>query len=117
MQRAAMSDHNSAVILSSCHLVTLSPKRQAISIPRILFWLTEAAALSLIALVFLAPLLDNGTDGDGWQQLIALFARDGAVRRTASASALGLAVTAFIFFSSKAEPMPVEPTSRTPRTV
>lgn len=84
---------------------------------RMLFWLAQLTALSLMALVFLAPLLDNGMEGDGWQRLVALFARDGAVRRTASASALGLVVTAFIFFSSKAEPTPVEPDSRTPGTV
>jgi hypothetical protein len=65
---------------------------------RLLFWLVLGLAGLLILLVFLAPLLDNGRPADGGSRVLALFARDATLRRTAAASALGLAATAFIFF-------------------
>ncbi|HEV3260953.1 MAG TPA: hypothetical protein VG013_29140 [Gemmataceae bacterium] len=69
-------------------------------LPRFLFWSSLFAAVVLVALVFLAPPLDNAVRPAGWRKLVALFARDVAVRRTAVASAVGLAVTAFVFFKS-----------------
>ena len=97
-------------ISSSRHQVGRSP----------LFWVTQAAAGLLMSLVFLTPLFDNDTEsrGDGWQRLVALFARDAAVRRTAIGSALGLAVTACVFFQAqKAGPPPTDAPARTPGTV
>jgi len=70
-------------------------------LPRFLFRSTLVAAVVLIALVFLTPLLDNESQRPaGWRKLVALFARDPVLRRTAVASAVGLAVTAFVFFKS-----------------
>jgi len=67
--------------------------------PRLLFWLATAGAVLLISLVLLAPWLDDGTPRpDGEPRLLALFARDATVRRTAIGSAIGLLVTACIFF-------------------
>lgn len=67
----------------------------------ILFRFNFVTATALIALVFAAPLADNvGESPNGSARLLALFARDGTVRRTALASALGLAVTALVFFRS-----------------
>jgi hypothetical protein len=67
--------------------------------PRILYWLTLTLAASLILLVFLSPALDNGGDQpQGVARYLALFARDHVLRRTAVASAIGLTVTACVFF-------------------
>jgi hypothetical protein len=67
----------------------------------------------LLVLVLLAPLLDNGMpQPEGWSRLLALFARDATLRRTAVASAIGLLVTAYIFFRP-AEPLP--PPQRQPK--
>ena len=73
-----------------------------------LFWLTLAAAAALIVVVLASPLVDNegGPPGDG-SRWVALFARDLVLRRTAVASALGLAVTAFVFFRPSAASRPV----------
>lgn len=58
----------------------------------------------LILLVLACPFLDNGRgSGIRGQNLVTVFARDLAVRRTAVASALGLAATAWIFFRPKTE--------------
>jgi hypothetical protein len=62
-------------------------------LPRLLFLLTLTLSGLLFLLVLLSPLLDNGE-----VRLLALFAGDLAVRRTAVASGLGLAVTACVFF-------------------
>lgn len=80
-------------------------------LPRLLFRLTLAVAASLISLVLLCPLLDNGrVPVDSLSRLAALFARDAAVRRTAVASALGLAVTACVFFRGpRRQPRPPKP--------
>jgi hypothetical protein len=59
----------------------------------LLFLLTLGLSALLFLLVLLSPLLDNGQ-----VRVLVLFARDAAVRRTAVASALGLAVTASVFF-------------------
>jgi hypothetical protein len=75
-----------------------------------LFWGTWAAALALILLVFLSPSLDNRDEHPrGWQRGVAVFARDAAMRRTAIASAIGLAVTACVFFRSPRVPRPPDP--------
>ena len=63
---------------------------------RVLFWLACAVSAGLLALVAFAPLLASPTrSAPRW---LDLFAHDAAVRRTAVASALGLVVTASIFF-------------------
>jgi hypothetical protein len=61
-------------------------------LPQLLFWLTAAAALLLIMLVLVAPWLG------GESRLVALFAHDATVRRTALGSAVGLLVTGCVFF-------------------
>ncbi len=60
---------------------------------RLLYWFTLLVACGLGLLVLLAPLLPT----DEFRVLM-MFAQDGAVRRTALASAAGLAVTSFVFF-------------------
>ena len=68
-------------------------------LPCLLFLVTVALAVALAGIVLLAPFLDeNPTGADGWSRLLAIFARDTTVRRTALASSLGLLVTAFVFF-------------------
>jgi hypothetical protein len=65
-------------------------------VQRLLFWLACAVSAGLVGLVLFAPLLaDQTRPVPRW---LILFARDAAVRRTAIASALGLVVTASIFF-------------------
>ena len=64
-------------------------------IPAVLFTCTLLAALALGMLVVTAPWL---AAGDPDSRLLRLFAHDSTVRRTGVASALGLAVTAFVFF-------------------
>ena len=76
-------------------------------IPRLLFGLAFLLSLSLIVLVILAPLVDNGdAQPEGWTRLLALFAHDAAIRRTALASAFGLMVTASVFFRPPPRPAP-----------
>lgn len=78
-------------------------------LPRMLFRVTLLASVLLILLVLLAPLLDNGeTASAGWRRAVALFAQDATLRRTAIASAVGLIVTACVFFRPiEAPPPPV----------
>jgi hypothetical protein len=65
----------------------------------LLFWLTLGQGAFLLALVFLSPFVDNASVApQGWGRVLALFARDITVRRTVSASAIGLLVTACIFY-------------------
>jgi hypothetical protein len=66
-------------------------------IARLLFCLTLALAAGLILLVILSPWLDNKISA----RLLAVFAEDKTVRRTALASGLGLIVTACVFFLPK----------------
>ena len=74
-------------------------------IPRLLFRLALLLSLLLFLLVILAPLGDNGeAQPAGWGRLLALFARDAAIRRTALASAVGLMVTACVFFRPRLPP-------------
>lgn len=83
-------------------------------LPRLLFGLTTGAAGALIALVILSPLLDNGAARpDGWPRVLAVFARDAVLRRITVAAALGLTVTALIFFRpATSAPPPSKPKSR-----
>jgi len=83
-----------------------------VNAPRFLFWLGLSLAASLFALVLLAPLLDDGN-----LRLLTLFARDAVVRRTTLASAIGLAVTACVFFRAPppvSAPVAVRKVSRKP---
>jgi hypothetical protein len=80
-------------------------------LPRLLFRLSLLIATGLVGLVIVSPWTDI-TPGSGlasapregnkhrnaWSRLLSLFARDQAVRRTAVASAVGLWVTASVFF-------------------
>ncbi len=68
-------------------------------LPRLLFVLAFALSLLLIVLVIAAPLVDNGG-----ARLLSLFARDPALRRTAVACAVGLIVTACVFFRAPPRP-------------
>jgi hypothetical protein len=76
-------------------------------LPRLLFRLALALSLLLILLVALAPLADPGAAvPPGWRGVFTLFARDQALRRTTVACAVGLAVTACIFFRPPERPQP-----------
>ena len=58
-----------------------------------------ALAGFLITLILACPFLDDGHEIPGaGHRLLAVFARDLAVRRTVIASSLGIAVTALVFF-------------------
>jgi hypothetical protein len=68
-------------------------------LPWVLYWLAHAAAAWLLALLVAAPLLDRGEQNAArWLQVLALFAHDVVLRRTALLSAAGLIATARIFF-------------------
>jgi hypothetical protein len=74
-----------------------TPRRSWLSF--LLFWLTLAVSAALVLLVIVAPLVDNReSHPDGWARLFSVFAEDAVLQRTAVASALGLAVTACVFF-------------------
>ena len=93
-------------------------------LPRWLSRVTVGMAIALIVLVSVAPFLDNAqaetnagrlvaeTNGPG--RLVALFARDATLRRTAVASALGLLVTAVVFFRPLRPSPPIEPQREKP---
>ena len=68
-----------------------APPRRRVSL---LFWLNLLIAAGLVALVLASPLL---TESNG-SRLVKVFASDSAVRQTAIAGAIGLTVTAFVFF-------------------
>jgi hypothetical protein len=83
----------------------------------LLFCVTAGLALALAALVLAAPALDqDGKPADGWPRLVAVFARDAVVRRTAIAAAVGLLVTAFVFFRPPRLRWPGERDKRSPRS-
>jgi uncharacterized membrane protein YccC len=67
------------------------------SATRWLFYLTLALASVLISLVILMPLVDNGNVPER-SRFVAVFARDATLRRTAVGCAIGLSVTAWVFF-------------------
>jgi hypothetical protein len=64
-----------------------------------LYGLTLTLATAVAVCVALAPWINVGS----WP-LLALFAVDGTVRRTALASAVGLAVSAVVFFRPHRRP-------------
>jgi hypothetical protein len=77
----------------------MSDGPRASLLPRVLFCVTLAVAAGLGGMVLASPALDaGGRAAGGWPRLVAVFARDAAVRRTAVAGALGLVVTACVFF-------------------
>jgi hypothetical protein len=68
-------------------------------LPWFLRWFFLALAGFLIILILACPFLDDGRETPNYgQSLLAAFASDRAVRRTAIASSLGLVVTALVFF-------------------
>ncbi len=68
-------------------------------LPWLFFWLTLGMAGALLGAVVLAPLLEPVlAPAQGASRLVALFAHDATLRRTALASAVGLTVTACVFF-------------------
>jgi hypothetical protein len=77
----------------------MARRTQAPWLPRILFRLSFLIAGALTLVVLLAPWCDKlqarGRIRTNW---LSLFARDIALRRTAIASAIGLGVTASIFY-------------------
>lgn len=79
---------------------------------RLLFVLTVGAALLLLAGVIAAPWFDDSAHDP--RTPVALFARDPALRRTSLASAVGLIVTACIFFRRRRLPLPPK---RPPTTI
>jgi hypothetical protein len=75
------------------------PEDFAMGKSRWLFRLACGVALCLVLLVLTAPLLDTGNaEAEGWHRLVFLFAHDATLRRTCLASAVGLLVTACVFF-------------------
>jgi hypothetical protein len=84
-----------------------------------LFGLAWMAAALLVLLVVVAPWLDTDTpEPDGWQLVLHLFAQDAALRRTSMASALGLVVTAHVFFRpGQTPPLPPPPMPPPPPTM
>lgn len=85
----------------------------------LLFALGCLLAFSFLALLLLAPCFDDPDDPlpQGWRRVLAIAARDGVFRRTTCASALGLFVSAWVFFrpgrraSVEAIPPPSRPRS------
>ena len=75
-------------------------------LPRLLYWLVSAVSLGMLGLLLAAPWLDTSS------RLLGLFAADAVVRRTTFASALGMLVTARVFFRA---PPPDEPKRKRPR--
>ncbi|MBX9678181.1 MAG: hypothetical protein K2X38_05405 [Gemmataceae bacterium] len=75
---------------------------------KLLFGVTMAVALGLGGAVTVAPTFFRPETGQ--HRLLEIYAEDLAVRRTSLACALGLAVTAFVFFrgSKPALPMTME---------
>jgi hypothetical protein len=76
-------------------------------LPNLLFRLALGLSALLVLLVLLSPLLDRvGAGSPGGRRVLALFAHDPALRRTAVACAVGQAVTACIFFRPPDRPRP-----------
>jgi hypothetical protein len=76
-------------------------------LPAVLFYLSVLSATALVALVCVTPLLD-----DTASRWLLLFGHDALLRRTALVSAVGLVVTAFVFFRP---PDVLRPAWRRPR--
>jgi hypothetical protein len=82
---------------------------------RLLFLLTVALALGPVGLVTLAPGLvqPNPAEQPEW---LVLFARDATIRRAAIACALGLIVTACVFFRTAGRTERREERGKRPRS-
>jgi hypothetical protein len=77
----------------------MAGKRRLAWLPRICYHLCLGVAALIAATVLLAPFVDRGGPAPrGVHRIVALVARDVALRRTALASAIGLGVTAGVFF-------------------
>jgi hypothetical protein len=68
-------------------------------LPRMLFFFTLIVAAMLLAAIAAAPWLTS--EWPSAPRVARLFATDTTVRRVAAASAVGLVVTAFVFFRTK----------------
>jgi hypothetical protein len=79
---------------------TASPRPRLAASP--LFWINLLLAGGLLLLVLAAPFLPSNGPRNGGGQLLRLFAKDATLRQTAFAAAIGLVVTAFVFFRSPA---------------
>jgi hypothetical protein len=73
-------------------------------LPRLLFKITMALALLLGTTVLVAPMV-VGMNSVRDVRVVHLFARDSVLRKTALASAFGLAVNACVFFRSPRTPL------------
>jgi hypothetical protein len=88
-----------AVQLSSYHQAAITWRLPYRLVPRLLFGLALLISAGLLGLVLLAPLLERSGLGRGeGARLLAVFAHDATLRRTAIAVAMGLSATACIFF-------------------
>jgi hypothetical protein len=67
-------------------------------LPRVLFRATMTAAAGLVGLVLLAPLLPLDSSHSPATKCWHLFANDGTLRQVAVVSAVGLWITAVVFF-------------------
>ena len=91
------------------------PPRSRRVFPSLLFCINVLLAAGLIALLFIAPLLDTTeAKPQGWSRFFALFAHDATLRRTAIAGAIGLLVTAWVFFRSTSPARASSQSSRMP---
>jgi hypothetical protein len=75
---------------------------------RLLFWLSMGIAAALAMLVIFAP------EAESWfsSRFVSVFAQDRTLRKTAVASAVGLWVTAFVFFRGPRAPKRLRPEGR-----
>ncbi|MBL8795289.1 MAG: hypothetical protein JNM56_15395 [Planctomycetia bacterium] len=80
----------------------------------LLFGVNLALAAALVSLVLVAPWLHGAAANPSrWSRLFLLFGEDAAVRRTALAAAMGLVVTACVFFRAPAPVKPAAPAKTT----
>lgn len=76
----------------------MAGSRHSSWLPWLLFHATVGIAGLLALLVVAAPWLSPGDGTPGAGRVLALFAHDSALRQTSVASAVGLVVTALVFF-------------------
>jgi hypothetical protein len=80
---------------------------------RWLFHFTLGMTAALVSLVVVAPCLPRETlSQGGLGRILATFARDAVVRRTSLGAAVGLLVTAFVFFRKPQPQSSLAPSSR-----
>lgn len=79
-------------------------------LPMMLFCGSMLVAIALLAAVTIMPLVIDALPAG--QPLLEMFARDATVRRTALAGAIGLIVTACVFF--RPNPAARKPTPKRP---